>query len=121
MMVAIMSILMGAMGLGEALNDVGDMKEAKLGTDRVLDLIYSTKDLHIDALAETGFKPKTVTGKLEFKNIHFYYPARPDQWVLGGPERPEGFSLTIEPGQSLAFVGQSGSGYVGIFGFDLMH
>ena len=35
MMVAIMAILMGAMGLGEALTDIGDMKEAQAGTDRV--------------------------------------------------------------------------------------
>jgi hypothetical protein len=35
---------------------------------------------------------------------------RPDVWVLGGPEKPEGFSLKVEPGETVAFVGQSGSG-----------
>jgi hypothetical protein len=43
MMTSIMAILMGAIGLGQALNDLTDMKEAKAATDRVLDLMYSTK------------------------------------------------------------------------------
>ncbi|KAF6264784.1 P-loop containing nucleoside triphosphate hydrolase protein [Scenedesmus sp. NREL 46B-D3] len=41
---------------------------------------------------------------LEFKNVHFAYPSRPDSWVLSG------FSLTISPGQSVALVGSSGGG-----------
>lgn len=46
----------------------------------------------------------------QFKNITFRYPARPDQYILGGPDKPEGYSLRIPAGQTVAFVGQSGSG-----------
>jgi ABC-type multidrug transport system fused ATPase/permease subunit len=41
---------------------------------------------------------------LEFKNVYFAYPSRPDSWVLSG------FSLAISPGQSVALVGSSGGG-----------
>jgi ABC-type multidrug transport system fused ATPase/permease subunit len=41
---------------------------------------------------------------LEFKNVHFAYPSRPDSRVLSG------FSLSISPGQSVALVGASGGG-----------
>lgn len=99
----------------QALGDLVDMKEAQRDTDRVLDLLYSTKvrhsqhhsakyapvqagggsasggslaggvvvllcpqDLSIDSLAPTGKKLSSVKGALEFKNIHFRYPARSD-------------------------------------------
>jgi len=45
-----------------------------------------------------------LKGKIEFKNVSFAYPSRPDITVL------HDFSLTIEPGTQVAFVGESGSG-----------
>jgi len=41
---------------------------------------------------------------VEFKDVHFSYPARQDVKVL------DGFNLTIEPGSTTALVGSSGSG-----------
>ena len=43
-------------------------------------------------------------GQIEFRNCTFAYPSRPDAVVL------RNFSLVIEPGQTVAIVGQSGSG-----------
>ncbi len=119
MMMAIMSILMGAMGLGQALTDMADVEEGRRATNRVLDLIYSHKDLAIDSLSADGARLKHVEGAIEFKNIHFRYPSRPEQWILGGPANPDGFSLRIEPGQTVAFVGQSGSGKSTVVNFTL--
>ena len=119
MMQAIMSILMGAMGLGQALTDMVDAKEARRDTDKVLDLMYSTKDLTIDSLSEQGSTLSKCDGAIEFRNIHFRYPARQEQWVLGGPKNPEGYSLTIGAGQTVAFVGQSGSGKSTLIAFTL--
>ena len=45
-----------------------------------------------------------IEGRIEFKNVTFRYPFRPDAKVL------RGFNLVIEPGKTVALVGPSGSG-----------
>lgn len=65
-MQAIMSILMGAMGLGQALTDMADVKEGREATERVLDLVYS-QDLQIDSLASTGARLSDVKGEIEVR------------------------------------------------------
>lgn len=48
-------------------------------------------------------------GTVEFKNVSFSYPSRPEQLAL------DDFSLKVEPGQSVALVGGSGSGKSTVF------
>lgn len=43
-----------------------------------------------------------IKGKIEFKNVHFRYPA--------SEEIIKGFNLTVKPGERIAFVGTSGNG-----------
>ena len=43
-------------------------------------------------------------GSVELRSVSFRYPARPEVQVFND------FSLRVEPGRSLALVGQSGSG-----------
>lgn len=50
------------------------------------------------------FIQENFEGKIELKDCRFTYPSRPDITVL------QGMNVTIEPGQTLAFVGQSGCG-----------
>lgn len=45
-----------------------------------------------------------MKGKIEFKNVWFRYPTRKDDFVL------KGLTLTIEPNESVALVGESGCG-----------
>lgn len=49
------------------------------------------------------FDVDRVKGKLEFRQVSFRYPGT-EKWVL------DDFSLTIQPGQTVALVGRSGSG-----------
>ena len=58
----------------------------------------------IDSSSEKGLKPETIETDIEFKDIDFSYPSRPEIKVLNG------FSLTIKSGQSVALVGPSGCG-----------
>ncbi|CAL5068508.1 unnamed protein product [Urochloa decumbens] len=45
-----------------------------------------------------------IKGSIEFRNVHFSYPTRPEVAVL------DGFSLEIGAGKTVALVGPSGSG-----------
>jgi ATP-binding cassette subfamily B protein len=45
-----------------------------------------------------------VGGRIEFDAVTFRYPSRPEQNAL------DGFTLTVEPGETVAFVGPSGAG-----------
>ncbi|XP_021276540.1 ABC transporter B family member 19-like [Herrania umbratica] len=45
-----------------------------------------------------------IKGKIEFQNVKFNYPSRPEVTVLNN------FSLQIEPGTKIALVGPSGAG-----------
>ncbi|KAH8151197.1 uncharacterized protein LAJ45_04899 [Morchella importuna] len=49
-------------------------------------------------------KGKATTGKVEFRNVNFRYYTRPNIPVL------QNLSLTVKPGQFVAFVGYSGAG-----------
>ncbi len=53
---------------------------------------------------ERGKKLDEVLGNIEFKNIYFVYPSRPELNVLNN------FNLSIKSGETNALVGQSGCG-----------
>ncbi|KAJ7322390.1 hypothetical protein JRQ81_018677, partial [Phrynocephalus forsythii] len=58
----------------------------------------------IDSSSSDGFKPDKLRGEIEFKNIRFSYPSRPDTQIL------KGLNLKVEPGKTIALVGFSGCG-----------
>lgn len=53
---------------------------------------------------QVGIRPETLSGAVEFKNVNFSYPARPELHVL------ENFNLQLKSNQVVALVGPSGSG-----------
>jgi ATP-binding cassette subfamily B protein len=48
--------------------------------------------------------PSPPQGHIRFQDVRFRYPSRPDHWAL------DGFTLSIRPGENVAFVGPSGAG-----------
>ena len=46
-----------------------------------------------------------ILGKIEFKNVNFYYPSDPNKRMI-----LKNLNLTIEPGKKVALVGESGCG-----------
>ena len=51
-----------------------------------------------------GLKPETITGQVEFNNVVFAYPTKPDRVILNG------ISFTARPNEKIALVGESGCG-----------
>ena len=64
----------------------------------------SSQKSQIDASSKEGDTPESVSGNIEFSNVTFHYPARPDVQVL------RGLNLKINAGQTVALVGPSGCG-----------
>jgi ATP-binding cassette subfamily B (MDR/TAP) protein 1 len=58
----------------------------------------------IDASDTKGKQLQDIRGEIELRDVHFSYPARPDEQIF------RGFSLSIPSGATAALVGQSGSG-----------
>jgi ABC-type multidrug transport system fused ATPase/permease subunit len=92
------------MSLGQLGPNIGSVGAAQGAALRIWEVIDRTPG--IDVYAPGGLAPAagSVVGRLEFRDVTFAYPSRPDQPVL------RRFNLTVEPGTQLALVGPSGSG-----------
>ena len=62
------------------------------------------KESLIDPNDKSGSRPSQCNGAVEIKSVAFTYPTRPDIKVL------KGLSVSVNPGETLALVGQSGCG-----------
>lgn len=64
----------------------------------------------IDASDKSGLILENFVGNVELKDVHFSYPARPEQLIFNG------FSISIPTGMTVALVGESGSGKSTVIG-----
>ncbi len=88
---------------GASLSEVwGDVQRAAGAAGRLLDLL--AEEPAIRAPAAPARLKRPVRGRIAFEDVTFHYPTRPDQSAL------EEFSLTVEPGETVALVGPSGAG-----------
>jgi ATP-binding cassette subfamily B (MDR/TAP) protein 1 len=102
---AIMCLMIGALGLGDALRGWGDQQLGIQAAHRMFGIIDEGATSPIDGLSATGQQPQErAQGRLVLTKVDFCYPTRPDVQVC------KHLSLTIEPGETVAFVGPSGSG-----------
>ncbi|XP_064647521.1 ATP-dependent translocase ABCB1-like isoform X2 [Lineus longissimus] len=94
-------VLIGAMAIGNALPHLEGFTNARAAAASIYEIIDQVPS--IDSSSDEGEKPEIV-GNVEFDDIHFRYPARPDQKIM------HGFGVSVSVGQTVAFVGPSGCG-----------
>ncbi|RUS91669.1 hypothetical protein EGW08_000642 [Elysia chlorotica] len=102
MMAVFMVALIGSQCLGLALPGVMTVNNGRGAAYGVYAIIERMSA--IDSASEAGLRPKTLTGNITLKGVHFSYPSRADVKIL------KGLDLTVPAGQTVALVGQSGCG-----------
>uniref|UniRef100_W5LHI0 Bile salt export pump n=1 Tax=Astyanax mexicanus TaxID=7994 RepID=W5LHI0_ASTMX len=95
-------VLIAALNLGQA----SPCLEAFAAGRGAATTIFETIDREpeIDCLSEAGYKLDRVKGDLEFHNVTFHYPSRPEVKIL------DQLNLQVKTGETTAFVGPSGAG-----------
>ncbi|XP_064410826.1 ATP-binding cassette, sub-family B (MDR/TAP), member 4 [Latimeria chalumnae] len=96
------SVIMGVFTVGQAapsMEAIANARGAAHGIFKIID-----NEPKIDSFSESGYKPEKIKGNIEFKNVHFTYPSRPEVQIL------KGLNLKVNSGQTIALVGGSGCG-----------
>ncbi|PJI96867.1 ATP-binding cassette subfamily B protein [Acidovorax sp. 69] len=99
-------LLAGAVAvLGEV---YGDLLRAAGATERLMELLSSRSPV-ADPTTPLALPVSDKGLEVQFDNVQFHYPSRPDQPAL------HGFSLHLSPGETVALVGASGAGKTTVF------
>ena len=99
--------VMVASAVGAISQVFGDLQRAAGATERLLELLNAESAIRAPDSPEQ--LPGQLQGELRFDALRFCYPTRPNTPAL------EDFSLSIEPGSSVALVGPSGAGKSTLF------
>ncbi|XP_077124369.1 ATP-dependent translocase ABCB1 [Ranitomeya variabilis] len=96
------SVIIGAFAVGQTSPNIEAFSNARGAAYAVFSIIDNKPK--IDSFSTAGFKPDKIKGDIQFRNVKFTYPSRPDIQVL------KGLNLTVPNGKTVALVGSSGCG-----------
>lgn len=85
----------------------GALQQAAGATERIAELLDTQPDE--DVPADPRPLPAPGRGAVAFDAVSFNYPSRPEDPAL------DGFTLAVEPGETVALVGPSGAGKTTVF------
>ncbi|XP_039001331.1 ABC transporter B family member 2-like [Hibiscus syriacus] len=93
-----LNVVISGMSLGLAAPDISAFIRARVAAYPIFEMIER------NTISKTGHKLGKVEGHIEFKDVLFSYPSRPDLVIFNR------FNLNIPAGKIVALVGGSGSG-----------
>ena len=97
----IFTVLLGSSGA--MLSEMwGEVQRAAGAMERLIELLEAKPAIR--APEKPVAMPHPATGRIDFSDVTFSYPSRPEDNAI------ENFSLNIDPGETVAFVGPSGAG-----------
>ncbi|MGB5909464.1 MAG: ABC transporter transmembrane domain-containing protein [Stenotrophomonas maltophilia] len=94
--------LIGGGSVGALAEVWNELQRAAGGMGRIGELLQ--EDIEIRAPAQPHALPQPLHGEIQFNDVVFHYPQRPDQAAL------DHFNLHVRPGETVALVGPSGAG-----------
>lgn len=92
---------MNCRSLTYAAPDVQVFSQAKAAGYEVFQVIHRKPLISNES---KGKMPSKIKGGINFRDVHFSYPSRPEKPIL------QGLSLSIPAGKTVALVGSSGCG-----------
>ncbi|KAH6791142.1 ATP binding cassette subfamily B19 [Perilla frutescens var. frutescens] len=99
---AIFSAIVGGMSLGQSFSNLGAFSKGKAAGYKLMEIIRQKPTIVDDASNVNCLTD--IRGNIEFKNVTFSYPSRPDVIIF------RDFSIFFPAGKTVAVVGGSGSG-----------
>ncbi|MFJ6324894.1 MULTISPECIES: ABC transporter transmembrane domain-containing protein [unclassified Rhizobium] len=99
------SVIAGS-SLGSLSEVWGELSQAAGAADRLGELLAEVSPITVPANPVPLPPPE---GRVEFSDVHFFYPSRPGRSAL------HGLSFSVKPGETVAIVGASGAGKSTIF------
>uniref|UniRef100_A0AC34FJI9 Uncharacterized protein n=1 Tax=Panagrolaimus sp. ES5 TaxID=591445 RepID=A0AC34FJI9_9BILA len=94
------AVFIAAMRFGQAVPQFATIINAKMAAGEIFNIIDTQPKLD----RESGIKPESIEGEIEFSDVYFSYPSRKSIKVLNG------ISFSVPAGKNVALVGHSGCG-----------
>ncbi|SAM01533.1 hypothetical protein [Absidia glauca] len=101
-LIVFFAMIIGAIALLQIPPNISAVSSACGAAYKIFETIDRVPE--IDSDSKEGLQPEHIQGEIEFRDIKFVYPTRPDVTIL------KKLNLKVHPGMTVAFVGPSGSG-----------
>ncbi len=98
-----------ATAVGAIAEVFGQLKRAAGASERIRELLLTHSEIQSPTNPVAFPSNGASRGDIEFANVNFSYPTRPEQMAL------KDFSLRVKPGEVVALVGPSGAGKSTVF------
>ncbi|KAE9466508.1 hypothetical protein C3L33_01566, partial [Rhododendron williamsianum] len=96
------TMIISGLALGTSLSNLKDFSEALAARERIMEVIKRVPKIDSDNM--DGQILPSIFGDIEFKNLKFAYPSRPETPIF------QNFNLKIPSSLTVALIGGSGSG-----------